>query len=187
MGPIDLLEVVGGHLDRLGCARFTTGSIASMLYGEPRFTNDVDMVVRISAQQVCAMADSFSGDDWYFSLDAATDAVRKRSMFNILHVPSGLKADLIVSTDDAFDRARYQRVRSIEMPSGRLEPFASPEDVMLKKLVFFKEGKSEKHLRDIRTMIAVQRPERLDWLYLADWSRELGVVAELELVRPAPK
>ena len=72
MGPIDLLEVVGGHLDRLGCARFTTGSLASMLYGEPRFTNDVDMVVRISAQQVCMMADSFSGDDWYFSLDAAT-------------------------------------------------------------------------------------------------------------------
>lgn len=185
MGPIDLLEVVGGHLDRLGCARFTTGSIASMLYGEPRFTNDVDMVVRISAQQVCAMAGSFSGDDWYFSLDAATEAVRMRSMFNILHVPSGLNADLIVSADDAFDRARYQRIRSIEMPSGRLEPFASPEDVMLKKLVYFKGGKSEKHLRDIRTMIAVQRPERLDWLYLADWSRELGVVAELELIRPA--
>lgn len=56
---------------------------------------------------------------------------------------------------------------------------------MLKKLVFFKEGKSEKHLRDIRTMIAVQRPERLDWLYLTHWSRELGVAADLDLVRPA--
>lgn len=124
MGPIDLLEFVGAQLDRLGCTRFTTGSIASMLYGEPRFTNDVDMVVQISAQQVRSMADTFVGDEWYFSLDAATHAVRTRSMFNILHIPSGLKVDLMVSSDDAFDRSRYQRVRLIEMPSGRFEPFA---------------------------------------------------------------
>jgi hypothetical protein len=107
-------------------------------------------------------------------------------MFNVIHVPSGLNADLIVARDTLHDAARFGRVRRIEMPDGRVEPFASPEDVILKKLEFFREGGSPKHLRDIASMIAVQGAEALDWAYLDEWAMRLGVTTELARVRWGP-
>ena len=67
MGPTDLLRVVGSVLDRIGCQRFTTGSVASMIYGEPRFTNDIDVVVRMDERQAREFAASFDGVEWYVS------------------------------------------------------------------------------------------------------------------------
>ncbi len=184
MEPIELLLIVGERIDRIGCERFTTGSVASMLFGEPRFTNDIDIVVRMDERQSRLLAGVFTGDDWYADPEAAAEAVRRRGMFNIIHVPSGLKVDLMVAKGDDFDQARFARVRQIAMPDGRMEPFASPEDVILKKLEFFREGGSSKHLRDIATMIAVQGREGLDWDYIVSWAARLGVQSELERVRP---
>jgi hypothetical protein len=183
MGPTDLLRVVGSVLDRIGCQRFTTGSVASMIYGEPRFTNDIDVVVRMDERQAMVFAASFGGAEWYVDADAAVAAVRGRGMFNLIHVPSGLKVDLIVSPESAHDVARFARRRLITMPDGRQEPVAAPEDVILKKLQFFRAGGSSKHLRDIVSMIQTQRSDRIDWPYLADWAQRLGVSAEFERIR----
>lgn len=70
------------------------------------------------------------------------------------------------------------------MPDGRVEPFSSPEDVILKKLDFFREGGSQKHLRDIASMIAVQGAETLDWHYLMQWAARFGITDQLGLIRP---
>ncbi|NBX37732.1 MAG: hypothetical protein EBR10_11030 [Planctomycetes bacterium] len=183
MEPTELLRLVGEQLDRVGCQRFTTGSVASMVFGEPRFTNDIDIVVRMDERQARLVVAAFVGEDWYASADAAVEAARQRSMFNIIHVPSGLKADIIVAAGGAFDASRFSRVRHIELPDGRLEPFASPEDVILKKLEFFRAGGSQKHLRDVASMIAVQGAASFDWPYLEHWAKQLGVAAELDLVR----
>lgn len=184
MEPTELLRQVGERLDRRGCARFVTGSVASTVFGEPRFTNDVDIVVRMDERQAALFAASFIGDEWYVSVEAAVDAARRRTMFNVIHVPSGLKADIIVAPDSPHDHARFSRVRRITMPDGRSEPFASPEDVILKKLQFFREGGSSKHLRDIASMIAVQGEAAMDWRYLEEWAERLGIAAELDRVRP---
>jgi len=184
MLPTELLRLVGERLDRLGCLRFVTGSVASTVFGEPRFTNDVDIVVRMDERQAALFASSFVGDEWYVSAEAAVDAARRRRMFNVIHVPSGLKADIVVARGTAHDDARFSRVRRIQMPDGRSEPFASPEDVILKKLEFFREGGSSKHLRDIASMIAVQGADSLDWRYLDVWAERLGIVSEFERVRP---
>lgn len=184
MEPTTLLRLVGERLDRIGCARFVTGSVASTVYGEPRFTNDIDIVVRMNEREARLFVNSFSGDEWYVSPEAAVDAARRRGMFNVIHIPSGLKADIIVARDSAHDAVRFARVRRLEMPDGRVEPFASPEDVILKKLEFFKEGGSSKHLRDIESMLAVQGAESLDWRYLEDWSARLGVLSQLARLRP---
>jgi hypothetical protein len=186
MEPTELLRLVGEQLDRIGCQRFTTGSVASMVFGEPRFTNDIDIVVRMDERQARLLVAAFAGEAWYASADAAVDAARRRGMFNIIHVPSGLKADIIVAAGGAFDASRFSRVRHIELPDGRIEPFSSPEDVILKKLEFFREGGSQKHLRDIASMIAVQGVASFDWPYLEHWAEQLGVAAELDLVRPRP-
>ena len=184
MEPTELLRLVGEQLDRIGCPRFTTGSVAAMVYGEPRFTNDIDIVVRIGEREAREIAAAFEGDDWYVSAEAAVDAARVGGMFNIIHVPSGLKVDLIVAPGDAYDAERFARVRNIRMSDGRLEPFSAPEDVILKKLVFFREGASGKHLRDIAAMIEVQGADALDWEYLSLWAGRLGVESELARLRP---
>lgn len=79
MEPTELLRLVGERLDRLGCERFTTGSLASMVFGEPRFTNDIDIVVRMDEREARLLSDSFQGDDWYVSVDAAAEAARTSS------------------------------------------------------------------------------------------------------------
>lgn len=192
MEPTELLRLVGERLDRFGCARFVTGSVASTVFGEPRFTNHIDIVVRMVERQAALFASSFASDeggdqrsdDWYISVEAAVDAARRRAMFNVIHVPSGLKADIIIARESPHDHARFSRVRRITMPDGRSEPFASPEDVILKKLEFFREGGSSKHLRDIASMIAVQGEAAIDWRYLEVWAERLGVASELERLRP---
>jgi len=183
MDLIGLLQVVGERLDRAGCARFVTGSVASTLFGEPRFTNDIDIVVRMDERGAAFFANSFPSEEWYVSKEAAMDAARQRGMFNVIHVPSGLKADIIVARGTPHDESRFTRVRRIAMPDGRIEPFASPEDVILKKLEFYKEGGSSKHLRDIASMIATQGEGSLDWQYMEDWAVRLGVTSELARVR----
>jgi hypothetical protein len=72
-----------------------------MVYGEPRFTNDIDIVVRLDERKAREVAAAFVGDDWYVSTEAAVEAVRHHGMFNIIHVPSGLNADLIVAVQGA--------------------------------------------------------------------------------------
>lgn len=183
MEPTELLRIVGERLDRLGCDRFTTGSLASMVFGEPRFTNDIDIVVRMDERQARLLSATFLGDEWYVSVEAAVEAARSRGMFNIIHVPSGLKADIIVAAESVFDASRFARVRQIELPDGRVEPFASPEDVILKKLEFFREGGSQKHLRDVASMIAVQGAQSLDWQYLNQWAGRLGITHQLDMIQ----
>lgn len=184
MDPTGLLRLLGERLDRMGCAWFVTGSVASTVFGEPRFTNDIDLVVRIDERQAALLADSFTGDEWYVSREAAVEAARGRGMFNVIHVPSGLKADIVVAKDSPHDESRFARIHRLAMPGGRTEPFASPEDVILKKLEFFREGGSPKHLRDIASMIAVRGVDALDWPYLEHWAGRLGIASELERARP---
>ena len=181
--PTELLRKVGAELDRIGCERFTTGSVACMIYGEPRSTNDIDIVVRLDERQARSVAAAFTGDQWYVSEAAALDAVRHGGMFNIIHVPSGLKVDLIVASNSEFNAARFSRVRKIKIADDCVEPFSSPEDVILKKLEFFRDGKSTKHLRDIASIIATQGSETLDWTYMQSWADRLGVSDELKQIQ----
>ncbi len=154
-----------------------------MIYGEPRFTNDIDIVVRLNEHQARCVAAAFTGDEWYVSEAAALDAVRRGSMFNIIHVPSGLKVDLIVASNSDFNASRFSRVRKIQIAGDCVEPFSSPEDVILKKLEFFRDGKSAKHLRDIASIIATQGSETLDWKYMQSWADRLGVSDELDQIQ----
>ncbi len=88
-------------LGRLGIPYFITGSTASIIDGEPRFTNDIDIVARIEMSRASELCASFRLPDFSVSIDAVREAVRNRGQFNILHPASGLKFDMIVSPDTA--------------------------------------------------------------------------------------
>ena len=170
----ELLRHVTSTLDQLGIPYLVTGSVATIAYGEPRLTNDIDLVVRLSPLQVQPLCDAFPGDEFYISPEAVMDSAKRWGQFNILHPTSGLKIDVMVADDSEFNTSRFGRARLLSVAPDVVVAFASPEDVILKKLEYFREGGSDKHLRDITGVLKIMGPE-LDHQYLTDWARRLGL------------
>jgi hypothetical protein len=177
----ELLKVLVGTLEKLGVPYLLTGSLATSAFGEPRFTHDIDVVVRLTLAQVPHLCAAFPAPDYYCDPTSAEQAVRQRFQFNILHPASGQKVDVIVATDSEFDRTRL--ARGVRVPAGPdfEATFSAPEDVIIKKLEYFGEGGSEKHLRDIVGVLKVQG-ERIDRAYLTDWIARLGLQGEWALI-----
>ncbi len=174
MGPSELLERVVGILESLGIPYLVTGSIAAMAYGEPRFTNDIDIVAGIAEEQIPRLVAAFSGDEYYISVEMMREAIRSRSQFNIIHPTSGLKIDVMIRRDTPFDQSRFQRMRRIHPDPSYEANFAAPEDVIIKKMEYYAEGGSEKHLRDITGMLLTS-PDEIDRGYIKQWAGTLGL------------
>jgi hypothetical protein len=182
MEPADLLRYLAETFERLGLTYLVTGSTATVAYGEPRFTNDIDVVVDLPNDQVAPFCAAFPAEQFYVSADAVAEAVRLRHQFNILHPGSGLKVDVIVASSSEFDRARLGRALRLHVLPDRAVAFASPEDVILKKMEYYKEGGSEKHLRDIAGVLRV-RGQRLDRAYIEQWAARLGLHEIWDVIR----
>jgi hypothetical protein len=161
--------------------------MATIAYGEPRFTNDIDIVVDLPSTKINEILLEFPSPEFYVSRIAAEKAVARRHQFNIIHPGSGLKVDVIVASDSEFDQGRFRRARRLPVLPDRQVAFASPEDVILKKMAYFQEGGSEKHLRDIAGVLQIQGP-RLDRSYIQAWAQRLGLsdIWQLILARHAP-
>ncbi len=182
MEPSDLLRVVVAVFQQLHIPYFVTGSIATITYGEPRFTNDIDIVADLKEANVAPFCAAFESPDYYISVDAVRSAVRARHQFNLIHVTAGLKVDVIVPPDTEFNRSRFARRRLLPSgPEGDAQ-FAAPEDVILKKLEYFREGGSEKHVRDILGVLKVQG-DHIDYGYLEEWAHRLGLAGLWHEVR----
>ena len=174
MDQSDLQRFVVGVFERLGIRYFITGSTATIFFGEPRFTNDLDVVAVVAEPHVRPLLAAFNPDDFYVSEFAVRDAIARRSQFNIIHPESGLKVDVIVPDLSGFDRQRLDRAIRVNAGPGFEAVFSTPEDVILKKMEFFREGGSDKHLRDITGVLKV-RGDLVDRAYIEEWATRLGV------------
>jgi len=136
------------------------GSIAAMSYGEPRATLDVDVVIALDEAEMDAVAGLFPPPEFYVSIDAAREAVRSRTQFNVIHPTSGMKVDFFVA-GDAIERSQIaRRLRRSILPET--EAWCSPpEELIIKKLSYYSLGGSDKHLRDIASMLRIS-PEQID-------------------------
>ena len=179
MEPPELLRLMAEVLERLQVRYLVAGSMASIAYGEPRFTNDIDIVVELRREHIDPFCEAFGEPDFYCARSAVVHAVATRFQFNVVHTESGIKVDLIVATDSEFDRQRFLRAVRITDPSFTAW-FASPEDIILKKLQYYREGRSDKHIRDIAGVLKVQA-ERIDRAYIAEWVAHFGLDAEWQL------
>ena len=181
MNENDLIRKITNSFETLGVPYFITGGIASIAYGEPRFTNDIDVVADISEPLVPNFLAQYPSPEYYLSSAAVYEAINRRSQFNILHPSSGLKVDVMLPARTDYDRLRMSRVSRMQLDSGTAGWFASPEDVILKKLMYFQLGGSEKHLRDIAGMLLIM-DERIDHVFISTWANKLAVAAEWQLV-----
>ena len=170
----ELLHRVTGALDALGVPYFVTGSMATIAYGEPRFTRDIDVVVRLKKQDIDRLRSHFPEAEYYFDPEVAGEAIERSGQFNILHPRSGLKIDVMVASSSEFDESRFSRARTLPTGPSSEVVFASPEDVIIKKLDYYRQGESDKHLRDIAGVVKVMGDE-LDRGYIERWARRLGL------------
>lgn len=174
MRQIEILHLAIGALERLGINYVVVGSYASSAWGEPRMTIDVDIVIQIAPSEVESLCNAFPEQDFYLSRAAALEAVQQRSQFNVIHPSTGHKIDFMVPGTGDWPSSQLARRRRIEFEPGISGFVAAPEDVILGKLIYFREGGSEKHRRDIRGIIKVSGGQ-LDRDYLRSGVAQLGV------------
>ena len=124
----------------------------------------------------------FPEEAYYVSEDAVREAVRTGGQFNVVDLESSLKLDVMVSAGGAFDESRFRRRRRVSLAADCEAWVASAEDIVLKKLEYFREVGSQKHVRDIRGIITTGR-EPLDESYIERWADRLNVRREWEHVR----
>ncbi len=179
--PSELLNVIAAFFDSHDIAYRVVGSMASIAYGENRFTNDIDIVADLKLSDVDALCEFFVPPDYFIARHAVEDAIRKRFQFNIIHITCGLKIDVMLPRHNEYAALQQARARRLSDPNGLSAWFAAPEDIILNKLIFFQKGGIEKHLRDIAGIIKVKKNE-LDFEYIEHWSERLNVTNEWSLV-----
>jgi hypothetical protein len=177
----ELLRYLVETLEDLGLEYMVGGSHAAMYYGEPRLTRDVDVVVRLPRERLPALLQRFPPGEFSVDADAASAAVDASSQFNIIHPDSGQKIDVYVNPDTPYDRARLARRQKLPLRPGVDAYFARPEDVILYKLLYAREG-GDLHVRDVLGIIRVSGPD-LDERYVAEWGARLGLTETWEQVR----
>jgi len=156
------------------------GSLSSGLHGQPRATNDADIIIAPTQEQLEKLLKLLE-TGYYISPDAAFEAMNIRSMFNIIDNELGWKADLIFRQDNPYQLSKFNRRMRAKLMGIDLW-ILSPEDVILSKLDWAKESGSEMQLRDVFGVIKVQW-NKLDWGYLQHWAKELNIEKNLERVK----
>jgi len=174
MSQQELLSQVAKILPALKIEYMVTGSVASSLQGEPRSSHDIDLVILMAPDAAQALASAFPEPDYFLSEPAILDALRQRSMFNLLRLTDGEKVDFWILTDEPFDQSRFGR-RRFEQVLGQSLPVSTPEDTILAKLRWaVLSGGSEKQFNDALRVYEVQG-SKLDREYLIHWASQLGV------------
>jgi len=159
-------------LERAGIPFIISGSLASSFHGDPRATNDFDLVIDPNLDALNRFVDSLPVD-WYASKDAAQTAFKQRSMFNVVNADSGWKADLIIRKDRPFSLQEFSRGVSRTILGIRVA-VVTPEDSILSKLEWSRESGSERQYHDA-IGVALLNVNTLDRNYLMQWAKELNV------------
>lgn len=163
MPPASPLAPFLEPLEALGLPYCITGSVAASVYGEPRLTADIDVVLLLKLGDVVALRAAFPQSAYYvppvetMHLELVRDG---RGHFNLIHHATQFKADIYLAARDPLHRWALQHRRRIELDEGGAW-IAPPEYVILRKLEFLREGAQDKHVRDIRFMLAASDVDRL--------------------------
>jgi len=177
-----VLRAVLPHLDRLGIPCLITGGIAATVHGRPRFTQDIDFVIAPTRDQLDRLVEALDSD-FVVSPDAAREAYARRGEFNAVHRTLVFKVDFWFSTGDAFDTSRLARAQRLEVAPGVTAQVATPEDAVISKLLWLRQGASERSAEDIRGILRAHAG-RLDFHYLDSMVRQLRLEQVWGPLRP---
>jgi len=162
-----------------------SGSVASILYGKPRMTQDMDIVVVFAADKIDQFVESFPIEEYYCPpAEAIQEALQHgdRGLLNVIDQKTGFKIDIYPASDDPLITWGFEHRKKVELIENEEVFVAPPEYVIVKKLEYYKEGGSQKHLEDIRGMLEVHG-DQIDTEIVEDWCKRRDLMNEWKQVQ----
>lgn len=182
----ELLRFLVAALEDVGVPYALGGSIASIAYGEPRATLDIDVIASLDAENLAAFCARFPPEDFYLDADAAAEAVREGAQFNIIHPASGMKIDVFSESKDEVAKSQIERSRRLPALPGLTAAFSAAEELIVKKMQYYQLGGSDKHLRDVRAMLDISGAD-IDLGRIQEWVDRLGLDDVWRMVSDPPE
>ena len=164
---LDVIRDLSARFAQSNIDYMLTGSLAMNYYAQPRMTRDIDLVVALDEKGVDAFI-SLLGSDYYVSREAIMRALSHESVFNLIHHETVIKIDCIVRKGSDYRRLEFERRRAIKIQDFTIW-IASKNDLIISKLEWALDSRSEVQLRDVRNLLATG----YDSDYLEKWTREL--------------
>jgi hypothetical protein len=183
MSISDVFPRITSALGEAGIAYMLAGSFFSAYYGAPRSTQDIDLVIEATEEQLRAFVRLLSPDEYYVDLDAALDARKRQSLFNVIDTVTGWKIDLIIRKSRPFSKEEFGRRSLVKLEDNPLF-LASAEDVVVSKLEWAKLAQSRRHIEDVAGILRM-RWDKLDRAYLEKWILDLRIETEWNDARRA--
>ncbi len=171
---LDVLRDVTQRLESGGVAFMLTGSMAMNFYAQPRMTRDIDLVVQVTSNQTDLLVSLFEAE-YYVDRLAIAKAISQRSMFNLIHNETVIKFDCIVLKNQQYRQEEFARRQRITLGDFQIW-IVTREDLILSKLYWARNSKSELQLRDVKNLLSSD----CDMPYLFSRAEELGVKPLLE-------
>ncbi|MBA3395239.1 MAG: hypothetical protein H0T89_21505 [Deltaproteobacteria bacterium] len=179
--PGALLQTIVMALDAFGIAHMVVGSFASTFHGVPRTTQDLDLVIDPTEQQLELLLAALPPDRFYVDPDVAREALRRRTMFNVIEMLTAWKLDLVICKARPFSLEEMRRREVVSIMAIAVN-IATAEDTIIAKLEWSKASGSERQLEDVAGILRV-RGENLDRAYIQRWVDELGLAAQWQLAQ----
>ncbi len=148
-------------------------------FRQPSLTRDIDIVVGLRLEDAERVTNLFA-EDFYIDADTVRSAIAQLGMFNIIHYDQVMKVDFIVRKDTPYRQEEFARRSAVDI-DGVTMWLVTAEDLLLSKLVWTAESRSEMQLQDVRNLI--KSVADLDWTYIERWADELTVGELLHEVR----
>lgn len=171
----ELLKIITSFLEKSKISYMITGAWSVIYYGRPRASHDIDFVVELKKEDTSKVLKAIDSlpEEFCAQKGAIEEAIKKRGMFNIFHLPTALKMDFWLLTDDEFDKSRFSRRKKVKILGQEME-IATAEDTTIQKLRWYQEAKIEKHLIDAAFVYQIQN-KNLDKSYLKKWAKKLKI------------
>lgn len=179
-----LISLFVRPLNQLRIPYLVTDGVASVIYGEPRFTRDIDLVVRLESRDARRFSAAWAGDEFYVPPVEVMEEESRRPIhghFNVSHHQTAMRADIYLPGDDPLNAWSFEHP-SLRQVEGEEVSVAPIEAVILSKLRYFKMGKSDRHLRDVREMLRISG-ELVNVPELKRWAGRIGVREEWDRVQ----
>lgn len=173
----DLVGLFIEPLETLGLWYMITGGVASVIYGDPRFTRDIDIVLELPESEIDGLVEAFSSQHFYVppTQTLRDESARSRhGHFNIIHRDTALRADVYLLGDDPLHLWALGRRIRVPLDAGIAIWLAPMEYVIVRKLEYYADFGSDRHLRDISMMLEISG-EKLNRAELLRWVEGLGL------------
>ena len=178
--PKHLLIKIANILQKLKIPYFVTGGIAVLIWGRPRFTADIDIVIELKLKDIHSLVSALSmlGKANYIDKNMIKDALKHGGEFNFIHGETGIKVDFWVLRKQPFELSRIKR-RVAKYILDQKVYFISPEDLILSKLQWYQQTQSTRHLEDIESILKISK---VDLKYVKRWAAKQNTIKILKKI-----